>query len=87
MDTKPTVGRILHVYMRSEDGSVVAGPLCARVVALRDLAVAIVDVPYRGSFISDCYDLPMVPKEPQQTTVYWDDCYLKMLIHWEWPPR
>jgi len=95
MGISPTVGRIIHVHMQSEDGKIVLGPLCARVVALRDRMVVMVDRPKDGSFTSECIALPYTPGEKQSfhTLVSvpskgrWVDVFKPVVAYWEWPPR
>ena len=92
---KPTIGRIIHVYMRSEDGEIKLGPLCARVVALRASMVVMVDRPHNGSFMCECIALPHVAGEKQSfytymsvpTTRGWEDVFMPVIACWEWPPR
>ena len=92
---KPTIGRIIHVYMRSEDGEIQLGPLCARVVALRASMVVMVDRPHNGSFTCECIALPHVAGEKQSfytlvsVSKYgrYEDVFMPVIAHWEWPPR
>ena len=94
-DMKPTIGRIIHVYMRSENGKIDLGPLCARVVALRAGLVVMLDRPHGGAFTCECIALPLTPGEKQffSTDVsmvvdgWWKDVYTPVIAWWEWPPR
>ena len=95
MAISPTVGRIIHVHTESEDGKIVLGPLCARVVALRAGLVVMVDRPKDGSFTSECIALPLAAGEKQlfytlvsvSSRGRWDDKLVPVIAWWEWPPR